>query len=104
MIGGFLHRKRQTAHAPDCSAAAATHRAERKLVNDVDSSATQKREAAMDKDRVKGAVREAKGAVKEKVGQVTGDAKTEAEGKTEKAAGKVQNAVGGVKDALRGDK
>jgi uncharacterized protein YjbJ (UPF0337 family) len=59
------------------------------------------REAAMDKDRVKGTARQAKGAVKEKVGQVTGDTKTEAEGKGEKAAGKLQNAVGGLKDAVR---
>jgi len=57
----------------------------------------------MDKDRVKGAAREAKGAVKEKFGQVTGDTKTEAEGKGEKVAGKVQNTVGGLKDAVRGD-
>ena len=61
------------------------------------------RQSIMDKDRVKGAAREAKGAVKEKVGQVTGDTKTEAEGKGEKAAGKVQNAVGRMKDAARGD-
>jgi uncharacterized protein YjbJ (UPF0337 family) len=67
------------------------------------TTGNRKREAAMDKDRVKGAAHQAKGAVKEKVGQVTGDTKTEAEGKAEKVAGKVQNAVGGLKDAARGE-
>jgi uncharacterized protein YjbJ (UPF0337 family) len=56
----------------------------------------------MDKDRVKGSVRQAKGALKEVVGKVTGDAKLEAEGKSDKIAGKAQNAVGGLKDTLRG--
>jgi uncharacterized protein YjbJ (UPF0337 family) len=65
------------------------------------TTGNRKREAAMDKDRVKGMAQQVKGAVKEKVGQATGDTKTEAEGKTEKAAGKVQNAVGGMKDAIR---
>ena len=56
---------------------------------------------AMDKDRIKGSVKQATGAVKETVGKVAGDAKLEVEGRNEKAAGNVQNAVGGVKDALR---
>lgn len=55
----------------------------------------------MDKDRVKGAGRQATGAVKEAIGKVTGDAKTQEEGAAEKTAGKVQNAVGGAKDAAR---
>jgi uncharacterized protein YjbJ (UPF0337 family) len=57
---------------------------------------------AMDKDRIKGSVRQAKGALKEVVGKVAGDAKLEAEGKSDKVAGKAQNAVGSLKDALRG--
>jgi uncharacterized protein YjbJ (UPF0337 family) len=56
----------------------------------------------MDKDRIKGSVRQAKGALKEVVGKVTGDAKLDAEGKSDKIAGKAQNAVGGLKDTLRG--
>ncbi|HWA04565.1 MAG TPA: CsbD family protein [Rhizomicrobium sp.] len=55
----------------------------------------------MDKDRLKGAAKQATGAVKETAGKLTGDAKLEAEGKGEKIAGKAQNAVGGVKDAVR---
>ena len=56
----------------------------------------------MDKDRVKGAAKQAKGSLKEMAGKVTGDAKLKSEGKADKVAGKVQNAVGGVKDKLRG--
>lgn len=55
----------------------------------------------MDKDRIKGAAREAKGSIKEAVGKVTGDSKIEAEGKTDKFLGKAQNAVGGLKDKAR---
>jgi uncharacterized protein YjbJ (UPF0337 family) len=55
----------------------------------------------MDKDRIKGAAKQAKGKVKETFGKLTGDAKTESEGKAEKAAGKIQNTVGGVKDKIR---
>ena len=57
---------------------------------------------AMDKDRIKGSVRQAKGTLKEVLGKVAGDAKLEAEGKSDKIAGKAQNAVGGLKDTLRG--
>ena len=60
------------------------------------------RRSTMDKDRVKGSLKQAKGAVKEAIGKATGDAKLESEGKADKASGKVQNAVGGLKDALRG--
>lgn len=56
----------------------------------------------MDKDRVKGSLKQAKGAVKEAIGKATGDAKLTGEGKIDKAAGKAQNAVGGLKDKLRG--
>ena len=55
----------------------------------------------MDKDRIKGAAKEAKGAVKETIGKATGDTKTEAEGAVEKKAGRAQNAIGGAKDAVR---
>ncbi len=56
----------------------------------------------MDKDRVKGSVKQATGAIKETVGKITGDVKLQADGEADKTAGKIQNAVGGVKDALRG--
>jgi uncharacterized protein YjbJ (UPF0337 family) len=92
-----------TAARVNCSATRRERAAsERRIWRDVDHR-QQNREAVMDKDRVKGAAREAKGAVKEKVGQVTGDTKIEVEGKTEKTAGKVQNTVGGMKDAVRGN-
>lgn len=55
----------------------------------------------MDKDRIKGSVKQAGGAVKEAAGKLTGDAKLQAEGKAEKVQGKFQNAVGGVKDKIR---
>lgn len=55
----------------------------------------------MDKDRIKGAAKQAKGAVKETVGKVLGDSKLQAEGKADKLKGKMQNAVGGAKDAVR---
>ena len=41
----------------------------------------------MDKDRIKGSVRQAKGTLKEVLGKVAGDAKLEAEGKSDKIAG-----------------
>ena len=47
----------------------------------------------MDKDRIKGSVRQAKGTLKEVLGKVAGDAKLEAEGKSDKVASKAQNAV-----------
>jgi uncharacterized protein YjbJ (UPF0337 family) len=55
----------------------------------------------MDKDRIKGSLKQAKGATKDAVGKAVGDSKLQTEGKAEKAEGKVQNAVGGVKDKLR---
>jgi uncharacterized protein YjbJ (UPF0337 family) len=55
----------------------------------------------MDKDRIKGAVRQAKGTLKKAAGKLTGDTRLEAEGRAANAAGKVQSAVGGLKDALR---
>ena len=50
--------------------------------------------SAMDRDRIKGSVKQAKGAVKETAGKVFGDKKLETAGKTDKAADKVQNAIG----------
>jgi uncharacterized protein YjbJ (UPF0337 family) len=55
----------------------------------------------MDKDRIKGAAKQAAGKIKQTVGKIVGDAKLESDGAVETAAGKVQNAVGGLKDALK---
>jgi uncharacterized protein YjbJ (UPF0337 family) len=55
----------------------------------------------MDKDRIKGTVKQAEGTIKEKVGQVTGDTALEVEGKIEQTEGTVQKAFGKAKDALR---
>ena len=57
--------------------------------------------AAMDKDRISGALKKAKGSVKEAIGKVTGDTKTQAEGAAEKGVGEAQNTAGGAKDAVR---
>jgi uncharacterized protein YjbJ (UPF0337 family) len=62
----------------------------------------ERKEAIMDKDRIKCSAQQTKGKVKEAVGKVTGDAKLEGEGKADKAGGKIRNAIGGVKDTLRG--
>ena len=55
----------------------------------------------MDKDRVKGAGKQARGSVKKAIGKVTGDTRTQAEGAAEKIAGKVQSGFGKAKDAVR---
>jgi len=55
----------------------------------------------MDKDRVKGSMKQAAGSVKETTGKMLGDEKLEAEGSAEKTEGKIQNAVGGIKDTIR---
>lgn len=55
----------------------------------------------MDKDRVKGAVKQVTGDAKESIGKLTGDASLEAEGRIEKAEGSIQKAYGKTKDALR---
>lgn len=56
----------------------------------------------MDKDRIKGAIRQAAGSIKESLGRASGDTRTEAEGKSQKAVGKAQSSWGNVKDRLRG--
>lgn len=54
----------------------------------------------MNKDRVKGAAREARGAVKETTGKLTGNETLEAKGAAQKIAGKAQNAAGQVEDKI----
>jgi uncharacterized protein YjbJ (UPF0337 family) len=55
----------------------------------------------MDKDQVKGKVKDVTGGVERKVGEWTGDKSTEAKGAAKQAEGKVQNAWGTVKDAVK---
>ena len=55
----------------------------------------------MDKDRVKGTLKQAKGAAKERLGKLTGDTALEVQGKIDKAEGTIQKTVGKAKDALR---
>ncbi|MFN6977344.1 MAG: CsbD family protein [Gemmobacter sp.] len=62
----------------------------------------QERES-MDKDRIKGTVKQAAGSVKAKVGEVTGNTSLEAEGKVQELEGKLQKTYGKAKDALKKD-
>jgi len=55
----------------------------------------------MNKDQVKGRVREAKGKVKEIAGKAVGNRRVEAEGDAEQLAGKVQKSYGDVKNEAR---
>ena len=54
----------------------------------------------MNKDQMKGSVKDAAGKVQEKVGQVTGDREQEAKGLDKQVEGKTQKAVGDVKDVV----
>jgi uncharacterized protein YjbJ (UPF0337 family) len=55
----------------------------------------------MDKDQVKGKVKDITGGVERKVGEWTGDTKTEAKGAAKQVEGKTQAAWGTVKDAVK---
>ena len=57
----------------------------------------------MNKDQIKGRIKEAKGAVKETAGKVTGKAMLEQKGKLLKTAGKAQAAYGDVKNDIKSD-
>jgi len=54
----------------------------------------------MNKDQVKGSVKDVAGKVQEKVGEATGDRETESKGVGNQAEGKAQKTVGDVKDAV----
>jgi uncharacterized protein YjbJ (UPF0337 family) len=60
----------------------------------------------MNKDQVKGHVKEAKGTIKEIAGKLVGNEKLEKEGKVQKIVGEAQAKVGdikeNVKDAVKG--
>jgi len=55
----------------------------------------------MNKDQVKGTVKDAAGKVQEKAGEVVGSPKHEAKGLLKQAEGKTQKAVGDVKEAVK---
>jgi uncharacterized protein YjbJ (UPF0337 family) len=55
----------------------------------------------MDKDSIKGKIKDVGGRVERQAGEWTGDEKMQGEGAAKQAEGKVQNAFGKVKDAAR---
>jgi uncharacterized protein YjbJ (UPF0337 family) len=72
------------------------------LVNDpILGSSTNVKGNLMNKDQVKGTVKDAIGKVQEKAGEVTGSAQQEAKGLIKQAEGKLQKATGDVKEALK---
>ena len=55
----------------------------------------------MNKDQVKGAVKDAAGKVQQKAGDLVGNHKQEAKGLAKQAEGKTQKAVGDVKEVVK---
>jgi uncharacterized protein YjbJ (UPF0337 family) len=55
----------------------------------------------MDKDRVKGAARNAVGKIKKTSGKAAGDKSMQAEGNKDQAVGKVQKTYGRAKDTVK---
>jgi uncharacterized protein YjbJ (UPF0337 family) len=58
----------------------------------------------MNKDQVKGAVKDAAGKVQEKAGEVAGNPDQQDKGVVKQVEGKVQKAYGDVKEVLKGNK
>ena len=58
----------------------------------------------MNKDQVKGRIKEAKGNIKAVAGALVGNKELEVEGKIEKAVGQVQGVYGDLKDDLKTSK
>lgn len=54
----------------------------------------------MNKDQIKGAIKEAAGKVQEKAGEVVGSKTQQAKGLAKEAEGKVQKTTGDAKDAI----
>ncbi len=54
----------------------------------------------MNKDQMKGRLKQAEGKVKEVAGKVVGNERLQTEGKIEKAVGKAQTSYGDLKDAV----
>jgi uncharacterized protein YjbJ (UPF0337 family) len=57
----------------------------------------------MNKDQIKGGIKDAAGKVQKEVGKMTGSHEHQAKGTGKQAEGKVEKGVGNVKDALRDD-
>ena len=55
----------------------------------------------MNKDQIKGSVKDAAGKVQQKVGQATGSEKQQAKGLGKQAEGKAQKTMGDAKEAIR---
>jgi uncharacterized protein YjbJ (UPF0337 family) len=64
-------------------------------------SADQEHVMTMNKDQVKGRVKEAKGKIKEAAGKLVGNESMEAKGKVEKTLGKAQAKFGDVKQDVK---
>lgn len=60
-------------------------------------------EKAMNKDQVKGRLKEVEGTVKEVTGKVVGNKSLEEKGKVEKAIGEIQTGYGDVKNDIKKD-
>ena len=58
----------------------------------------------MNKDQIKGRIKETKGAVKEVTGKLTGKKSLEQKGKLQKTAGKAQAGYGDIKNDIKNDK
>lgn len=59
-------------------------------------------ETVMNRDQVKGSVKDAMGKVQEGVGRTTGNGSQQTKGAGKQVAGKVQKAFGNVKEGLKG--
>jgi len=57
----------------------------------------------MDKDQIKGRVKEAKGKIKEETGRLTGNEHLRDNGKIEKNVGRVQSKYGDLKSDIKKD-
>lgn len=55
----------------------------------------------MDKDRIKGSVKQADGSARMAIGKLSDDPSLVAEGKVRKAEGRIQKAFGKIKDMIR---
>jgi uncharacterized protein YjbJ (UPF0337 family) len=55
----------------------------------------------MNKDQVKGGVKQAKGQVKEAVGKITGNGAMEGKGEVQIAVGKAQKSYGDLKEEIK---
>lgn len=56
----------------------------------------------MNRDQVKGSIKDAAGRVQESVGRTTGNGSQQTKGAGKQAAGKVQKAFGNLRDGLKG--